>query len=196
MCTQHQLLVPSLCAGLLLFACPALGAPPRGSAKARPDYYLVVKIPQLERGLDPSHGAVLTTNVRARLARSAALSMPDRANRTLPRATIKRHLRRSRLAGMATVPKASCTSIKGKGDKTVVRCQVSLLLTTLLRNNIVSATSCEAEVSSFQPAMQPADLRRLQRDVLALAADGAAEDLAAHLERTPPGTGRMPRRGR
>lgn len=185
----HYIPVSLLVAALCLPSLPAMAAP-RG--KARPEFYMVLQAPVLEKGLHADLGSALVKKLQTKLGQSASLTLGDRP---AGKAAIKRHLRKSRMAGLVTVPRISCKAPKKVNGATVVRCQVSLMLITLQRQNLVSAYWCEAEVQSSQPAMTAADLQRMQQDVLEAAADGAADDLLSFLKTTRPGTGRLPRRG-
>lgn len=182
---------------LCLLSQPVVAAPPRGaSVKARPGYFMVVRTPALEDGLDAGQSLPLARALRAKLSQSSALSLGKDEQSSLSPKALKRHLRRLRMAGLAAIPQAKCPPPKKVGKKTIVRCSVSLLLVTLRNQSMVSLYGCEAEVKSFRPSLSREDLNKLRQDVLAIAADGAAEDLARFLETNRPGTGRLPRRGR
>lgn len=184
-CIYITLLVAALC----LPSLPAAGAP-RG--KARPNFYMVLQAPVLEKGLHADLGPALAKKLQAKLGQSAALTLGEKIS---GKAATKRHLRKSRMAGLVTVPRISCKAPKKVNGATVVRCSVSLMLITLQRQNLVAAYWCEAEVQSSQPAMTAADLTRMQQDVLVAAADGAADDLLSFLKTNRPGTDRLPRKG-
>lgn len=183
----HTLPITLLVAALCLPCLPASGAP-----KARPNYFMVLQAPVLADGLHSTLGQALGKKLQTRLGKSVSLSLGERP---AGKVATKRHLRKSRLSGLATVPRISCKQPKKVNGTTVVRCQVSLMLLTLRRQNLVSAYWCEAEVQSSQPTMSAADLRRMQQDVLVAAADGAADDMLSFLESNRPGTGRLPRKG-
>ncbi len=187
---SHSLPITLLVATLCL-PCLSADAAPRQS-KARPSYFVVLQAPVLEKGLHQDLGSALATKLQTRLGKSASLTLGDRP---ATKSAVKKHLRKLRMAGLATVPRISCKQPKKVNGTTVVRCQVSLMLVTLRRQNLVSAYWCEAEVQSSQPAMSAADLQRMQKDVLEAAADGAADDMLSFLESNRPGTGRLPRRG-
>lgn len=190
---SHLLAVLLPLSTVCLLSLPVHAGPP--SKRARPNYFVVVKAPVLAGKLDADHGPALSRTLRHKLGQSSALSLDD-AHKALGKSAVRRLLRRQRMAGLLTVPRASCRAPRRVGGKTVIRCQVSLLLVTLRRQSMVSALGCAAEVESHRPTLPPEHLHRLQQDVLATAADGAADELATFLVQNRPGTGRLPRRGR
>lgn len=187
--TQTLLPVSLLVAALCLPLSTADGAP-RG--KVRTNYFMVLQAPVLEKGLHSDLAAALTRKLQARLAKSASMTLGQHPGSK--RAT-KRHLRKKRLAGLVAVPRVTCKAPKKVNGNTVVRCQTSVMLLSLSRQNLISAYWCEAEVQSAMPAMTATDLQRMQQDVMVAAADGAADDLISFLESNRPGKGRLPRRG-
>ncbi len=180
-----SLLVAALCMPLSL----ADAAP---KSKARPSYYVVLQAPVLEKGLHANLALALTRKLQTRLGKSASMTLGQHLG---SKRAVKRHLRKKRLAGLTVVPRVTCKAPKKVNGNTVVRCQTSVMLLSLSRQNLISAYWCEAEVQSALPAMTAADLQRMQQDVLVAAADGAVDDLIAFLETNRPGKGRLPRRG-
>jgi len=177
-------------------AAPAEAAPRKRAIKPRPSYLLEVKPPKLEAGVKVEHGVPLASALHSKLGESSALSLRFADEEPMQDRAMRRHLTRRRLAGLSAVPTATCEVTKQSGNRTVVRCKVRLLLMTLRRHNLVSAYSCEAQVESRRPSAPPSFIERMRRDVLAAAAEGAAEDLVTFLEKNHPGSGRLPRRGR
>ncbi len=175
-------------------AAPALAGPRKGSPSPR--YLLKIQSPELKAGVDTRHGLTIDSFLRSRLGQSPALALSSVNADRLEARALRRHLARKRLAGLSTVPRASCKVIRRGGGETVVRCKVSLLLMSMRRHSLISAYSCEAEVTSVRPRTPPAFIERMRRDVLAAAVEGAADDLVAFLEGNKPGTARLPRRGR
>ena len=190
-------LLPLLPAALcMIWAAPTAAGPRKISTKVRPNYLLQLQAPKLEDGVDSTHGPPLSNYLRSKLSLSPALALSGADADNLKIRALRRHLARRRLAGLSAVPKASCQVSHQGGNKTVVRCKVMLLLLTLRQQSLVSAYTCEAEVSSRRPSTPPEFIERMRKDVLAAAAEGVAEDLATFLEGNHPGTGRLPRRGR
>ena len=161
-------------------------------SRQAPSYFVVLQAPVLDKGLHQSLGTALNKKLQTRLGKSTSLSLGQRPS---SKSATRRHLKKHRLAGLSAVPRISCKPTRKVNGSTVVRCQVSLMVVTLTRQSLVSAYWCEAEVQSAQPTVTPADLQRMQQDVLVAAADGAADDMLAFLQTTRPGTGRLPRRG-
>lgn len=181
---------------LLTLPAPATAGPRKVHTKGGASYLLRLQAPMLEAGVDTQHGPPLANYLRSKLGQSRALDLGANGAALLKKRALRRHLSRNRLAGLSTVPRASCTVSRKGARKTVVRCRVSLLLMTLRQSALVSAYSCEAEVTSRRPSAPPEFIDRMRKDVLAAAAEGAADDLVAFLEENKPGTGRLPRRGR
>lgn len=181
---------------LALTAAPTDVNARKRAAKQSPSYLLQVQPPMLEEGVRTEHGVPLATALHTKLGQSTALKLRFADEGPLSRRALRRHLSRLQLSGLTAVPTATCkVSHQGRG-RTVVRCTVKLLLMTLRNQNLVSAYSCEAQVESSRPSTPPAFIDRMRRDVLAAAAEGAADDLVTFLEGHSPGTGRLPRRGR